>query len=74
MEDEDEEDLGDYSGHCNNFPPVSLVFALSGWETYLRVNPLYIKLYIIYLNFLIHGLIPFILLIILNIAIYKEVT
>ena len=41
--------------------------------TSLRMNPIYIKLYLIYLNFFIHGVIPFSLLIILNIAIYRQV-
>ena len=41
--------------------------------TSLRMNPIYIKLYLIYLNFFIHGVIPFTLLIILNIAIYRQV-
>ena len=41
--------------------------------TSLRMNPIYIKLYLIYLNFFIHGVIPFTLLITLNIAIYRQV-
>jgi len=71
--DEDEEDLGEYFGHCNDSSLVNSTLVEKVVATSLRVNPLYIKLYLIYLNLLIHGLIPFILLIILNIAIYKEI-
>ena len=41
--------------------------------TDLRVNPNYIKYYLIYCNFLINSLVPFVLLIILNFFIYKTV-
>jgi len=41
--------------------------------TPLRLNPLYIKVYLIYMNFIIHGIIPFITLILMNISIYKKV-
>ena len=39
----------------------------------LRLEPHYVKYYLIYLNFVVHGLIPFIVLIILNIQIYRKV-
>ena len=39
----------------------------------IRLEPSYVKYYLIYLNFIIHGLIPFIMLIILNIQIYRKV-
>ena len=41
--------------------------------TNLRMNESYIKIYCIYLNLVVHGLIPLFLLIILNISIYKQV-
>ena len=41
--------------------------------THLRTDPLYIKIYLIYLNLVVHGLIPFILLIGVNIHIYRKV-
>ena len=41
--------------------------------TSLRLNPLYIKVYLIYLNLFTHGIIPFVLLIVLNISIYRQV-
>ncbi|XP_023347416.1 FMRFamide receptor [Eurytemora carolleeae] len=40
--------------------------------TDLRINPTYIKVYIIYLNLIIHGIIPLVLLIILNVLIYRQ--
>ena len=42
--------------------------------TSLRLDPLYTKVYLIYFNIFIHGLIPFILLIFFNISIYKQVS
>ena len=41
--------------------------------TSLRLDPLYIKVYLIYLNLFIHGIIPFILLVIVNISIYRQI-
>lgn len=41
--------------------------------TALRLNPVYIKIYLIYMNFIIHGIIPFITLILMNINIYRKV-
>ena len=41
--------------------------------THLRTDPLYIKIYLIYLNLVVHGIIPFILLIGLNIHVYRKV-
>ena len=41
--------------------------------TSLRLHPLYIKVYLIYLNLITHGIIPFVLLIVLNISIYRQV-
>ena len=41
--------------------------------TSLRTNKSYIKIYCIYLNLVVHGLIPLFLLLILNISIYKQV-
>ena len=40
--------------------------------TFLRLNPFYVKYYLIYLNFIIHGLIPLIVLLILNTLIYRQ--
>ncbi|XP_023334081.1 probable G-protein coupled receptor frpr-1 isoform X2 [Eurytemora carolleeae] len=40
--------------------------------TDLRINPTYIKVYLIYLNLFIHGVIPLICLVILNTAVYKQ--
>ena len=42
--------------------------------TDLRVNPNYVKYYLIYLNFVVNSLIPFVLLIILNGFIYRTVS
>ena len=39
----------------------------------LRLEPHYVKYYLIYLNFVVHGLIPFIVLITLTIQIYRKV-
>ena len=41
--------------------------------TSLRLDPLYIKVYLIYLNLFIHGIIPFTLLVFFNISIYRQV-
>ena len=41
--------------------------------TPLRLNPSYVKYYLIYLNFLIHALLPLLSLLILNTLIYKKV-
>lgn len=41
--------------------------------TSLRLEPLYIKGYLIYSNLVIHGIIPLLLLILLNIAIYRQI-
>ena len=54
---------------CHGIVQVEKIAATS-----LRMNPIYIKLYLIYLNFFIHGVIPFTLLITLNIAIYRQVS
>ena len=42
--------------------------------TSLRLDPLYFKIYLIYLNLFIHGIIPFILLVFFNIFIYRQVS
>ena len=42
--------------------------------TELRLDPLYIKVYLIYMNFIVHGIIPFITLILMNINIYRKVS
>ena len=42
-------------------------------STALRLNPFYVKYYLIYLNFLIHAVIPLIHLVILNTLIYRQV-
>ena len=47
---------------------------LSIEATDLRVNPNYVKYYLIYLNFVVNSLIPFVLLIILNGFIYRTVS
>ena len=47
---------------------------LSIEATEMRLNPDYVKFYLIYTNFLILSLIPFILLIIMNIFIYRTVS
>ena len=41
--------------------------------TALRLDPFYVKYYLIYLNFLIHAVIPLIHLVILNTLIYRQV-
>ena len=46
---------------------------LSIEATEMRLNPDYVKFYLIYTNFFILSLIPFILLIIMNICIYRTV-
>ena len=46
---------------------------LSIEATELRLNPDYVKFYLIYFNFFISSLIPFILLIIMNFFIYRTV-
>ena len=47
---------------------------LSIEATDMRLNPDYVKFYLIYTNFFILSLIPFILLIIMNICIYRTVS
>ena len=47
---------------------------LSIEATEMRLNPDYVKFYLIYTNFLILSLIPFVLLIIMNIFIYRTVS
>ena len=46
------------------------VFILS---TDLRLSEWYIKIYLIYINMVTHGIIPMLTLTILNISIYKQV-
>ena len=41
--------------------------------TSLRLNPFYVKYYLIYFNFIIHGIIPLVSLVILNTLIYRQV-
>ena len=41
--------------------------------TSLRLDPLYIQVYLIYLNLFIHGIIPFVLLVFFNTSIYRQV-
>ena len=41
--------------------------------TSLRLNPSYVKYYLIYLNFLIHAIIPLIILVVLNSLIFRQV-
>ena len=41
--------------------------------TSLRLEPLYVKIYLIYSNLFIHGIIPIVLLIFLNTAVYRQV-
>ena len=38
-----------------------------------RLYPFYVKYYLIYLNFIIHGIIPLVSLVILNTLIYRQV-
>ena len=42
--------------------------------THLRLDSSYVKYYLIYCNFLVHGLIPFLTLITLNCLIYRQVS
>jgi len=42
------------------------------YPTNLRINPLYIKIYLVYLNLIIHGVIPLICLVILNTKVYFQ--
>jgi len=51
----------------------SEIFVSRIGPTSLRLEPLYIKGYLIYSNLVIHGIIPLVLLILLNIAIYKQI-
>ena len=41
--------------------------------TSLRLNPLYVKYYLIYVNFILHAIIPLVALTILNTLIYRRV-
>ena len=41
--------------------------------TSLRLDPLYIQVYLIYLNLFVHGIIPFVLLVFFNTSIYRQV-
>ena len=51
----------------NTFEPVFI------FPTQLRLNPWYIKIYLIYINMITHGIIPIFTLTLLNMAIYKQV-
>ena len=53
-------------------PGPDLLLSIEATE--MRLNPDYVKFYLIYTNFLILSLIPFILLIIMNIFIYRTVS
>jgi len=55
------------------FNNQSEIFVSRIGPTSLRLEPLYIKGYLIYSNLVIHGIIPLVLLILLNIAIYKQI-
>ena len=41
--------------------------------TELRLSPIYIKVYLIYMNVIIHGILPFVTLFLLNISVYRKV-
>jgi len=51
--------------------PITQTFQVG--PTSLRLEPLYIKVYLIYSNLIVHGIIPLFLLIFLNIAIYRQI-
>ena len=53
---------------------VDVVEYLKIDATELRLNPNYIKFYLIYFNFFVNSLIPFVLLIILNCFMYRTVS
>ena len=53
-------------------PGSDLLLSIEATE--MRLNPDYVKFYLIYTNFIILSLIPFILLIIMNILIYRTVS
>ena len=56
------------SSYCREFE----CYCLQG--TALRYSPHYVKYYLIYFNFLIHGLIPFIFLLVINTIICRRVS
>ena len=71
MEDKDSENNTSEDSENNTSEEVHTFMTVKANP--LRLEPLYVKYYLIYLNFIIHGLIPFIMLIILNIKMYIKV-